>query len=374
VQRETRDLWAAVVATGLFLACYRISGAWLDLARVDALFLALTLGGVLLARTRRAATVVLAGALTGAAVQTKQQALIIGLAVAVALWREERARAVRYVVGLVGTVAVVSAALEVASGGWFHVYAVELLVRHEIVDAEVLDFWTHDLWQPLAIAVVLTVALFLLPGRLERATRRFYALVTIGCVVAAYSSRLHSGGYDNVLLPAYAAVAVTFGLALHHLGHAGPRVSRALARVVLVAAVVQFGVLLYDPAAQIPTATAVARGDALLAELRRLPGPIAVFGHGWYAERVGHAQVAQCAAVDDVLRAHLDGVSDRLAATRARALRGHRYRAVIVDSQRSLACVPADLARYYRPAYRLRSPWPLTGTPTRPFTVWVPRP
>ncbi len=39
VRRETKSLFFAILSTGLFAATYRISGAWLDLARVDSLFL-----------------------------------------------------------------------------------------------------------------------------------------------------------------------------------------------------------------------------------------------------------------------------------------------------------------------------------------------
>jgi hypothetical protein len=374
VRHETRDMWAAVVSAGVFLACYRISGAWLDVARVDTLFLALTLAGVLLARTgRRAGPLVLAGVVTGLAVETKQQALLVGIAVFFALVPTGRRRAMSFLVGLVGTVAVISAVLELTSGGWFHVYAVDLLLHHHIIEPELVQFWTRDLWVPLAVAITIGVALFAMPRALGRDARRFYGFVTISLIAVAYSSRLHSGGYDNVLLPAYAAVAVVVGLAVHHLGRPGPLVPVLAARVVLVAVLVQFGVLVYDPGAQIPRDAAVRHGDALLAELRELPGPIALFGHGWYAERAGHVEVVQCAALEDVLRAHIAGVSDKLDATRERAFANHVYRAVVVDTVRSLSCVPTDMARYYRPAYRLRAPDPLTGTNTRPATVWLPR-
>ena len=46
VIRETRDRIAGVLAAGLFAATFRISGAWFDTGRVDALFLALTLAAL----------------------------------------------------------------------------------------------------------------------------------------------------------------------------------------------------------------------------------------------------------------------------------------------------------------------------------------
>ena len=43
VRAETKNDWAAILSTGLFVATFRVTGAWLDIARVDSLFLALWL-------------------------------------------------------------------------------------------------------------------------------------------------------------------------------------------------------------------------------------------------------------------------------------------------------------------------------------------
>src|SRR5262245_48143880 len=51
--RETKDPVAGLIAAGLFAACYRISGAWLDIAREDTLCLALLFCGLVVARDAR---------------------------------------------------------------------------------------------------------------------------------------------------------------------------------------------------------------------------------------------------------------------------------------------------------------------------------
>ncbi|MBW2726051.1 MAG: DUF2029 domain-containing protein [Deltaproteobacteria bacterium] len=52
VRHETRRWDLGVVAAGLFVATYRISGAYMDVGRIDSLFVALVLGGVYLLRVR----------------------------------------------------------------------------------------------------------------------------------------------------------------------------------------------------------------------------------------------------------------------------------------------------------------------------------
>ena len=53
VETETGNRWAAVTGAGLFAACYRLGGAWFDLAREDSLMLALLFGGLVVARRAR---------------------------------------------------------------------------------------------------------------------------------------------------------------------------------------------------------------------------------------------------------------------------------------------------------------------------------
>jgi hypothetical protein len=53
VQRETGSIAAGAGAAGVFAATYFATGTWFDVARVDSLFLALSLGGLYAARQMR---------------------------------------------------------------------------------------------------------------------------------------------------------------------------------------------------------------------------------------------------------------------------------------------------------------------------------
>src|SRR6202007_2815736 len=77
VFRETRDRLAALVAVGLFAACYRLTGAWFDVGRLDSMFVALTLVAIGYGQRARAVRGGLVlGALAFLAFFTKQSALI----------------------------------------------------------------------------------------------------------------------------------------------------------------------------------------------------------------------------------------------------------------------------------------------------------
>ena len=88
VAAETKARWPGVVGACLLAACFRVAGAWLDLARVDVLFLGLLLAALVCVRGseswRRALA---AGALFGAAFLTNRRRCSPPWPVLPFLWR-----------------------------------------------------------------------------------------------------------------------------------------------------------------------------------------------------------------------------------------------------------------------------------------------
>jgi len=380
VRVETGDRWAALVATGLFAACFRLGGAWFDLARVDTLFLALLVWGLVVARrtarTGAGRDVVLAGVLLSLAFLAKQSALLPALATAVALLVRPASRRVGAALGATLAAGIGGSwlVLHLATGGWFTRYVFVLPEQHELVHEDWVRFWTRDLLDPLWPVLLVIAAGVVVLARSTRGREQLWWYVPVlgGLVAAAWSSRLHSGGYDNVVLPAYLAVAVAVGLALHALREAPRRVVLVPLAGLLV--VGQFVGLRYDVGDQLPPAGAVAAGDRLVDRLRALPGPVHLPGHGWLLARAGHETGAQSAAIGDVLRGDID--DGRLREELATAIREQRFAAVVVESARGLTYLPRGFSRSYRLAYRLTGGellLPVTGTRTQPLEVWLPR-
>jgi hypothetical protein len=372
VRRETGDRRAAIAAAGLFAACYRIGGAWFDLARVDSLFLALTFAGLLAARSattaRRAGVAALLLAL---AFLAKQQALVPALAAVPWLAALGRRQLIAYVTTLAGVIGATTLAAQAMTDGWYLTYVATLPRRHAIVDGVWTSFWTDDLLRCLGIAILIGGA-GMWAARRSDAVVRFHLPVVGGLVATAYWSRLHSGGYDNVLLPAYGGIAVFFGLGVAWLSRSQRRI---LGTAGLCLCCLQLVVLAYDPRRQLPSEDTVAAGDRLLDDLRQLDGGVYFPGHGWYATRVGTSPSAHGAAVSDILRADLDGATDRLRDELEQAIREQRFAAVVVDDPAHFSYLPDGFERWYRLDRRLPGPLvhPVTGTRTAPATVWIPR-
>ncbi|HEY6867779.1 MAG TPA: glycosyltransferase family 39 protein, partial [Candidatus Eisenbacteria bacterium] len=196
VARETRSRSAALLAAGLYAATYRLSGAWLDLARPDSLFLLLVLAGFAVHRAdpRGIRGGILAGALFALAFLAKQTALVIAVPLGALAFRDDRRRGVAFAGTVAGLVLVSTLAFDAASHGWYRYYVFGVAMGHGIERSLLLRFWTDDLLRPLALAAVLGASAFALPAR--DASRPFLAALAAGLLGSAWWLRLYRGSYD----------------------------------------------------------------------------------------------------------------------------------------------------------------------------------
>jgi hypothetical protein len=374
VQRETDDPLAGVVGAGLFAATFRIGGAWLDVARVDTLCLALLFWGLVVARDARTTRAgVGAGVLLSLAFLAKQVALFPAIAVFVFLLVRRfgpvaLAYAVTVAVGIGGSTLV----LDRVYDGWYSFYVFTLPSHHEVVSAEWTKFFTRDLFSSLALALGFGIIAMVGLWRHHRDGFWFQALVFTAILGASYSARLHSGGYDNVLLPIFAAIAVLFAIGVHYAMRA--RQHWVVAGVALLC-LVQFGQLVYNPADQLQHDRNQQAGQAMLDGLRTLNGTVLMTGHPWYLHEVGKPMSAQGAAIEDVLRGNVDGTGQVLASDLYAAVAEQRWDYIVVDTGEGYSYLPDNLCRYYRPDHFIGGTAPaldpLTGTITGPGEVWV---
>lgn len=391
---ETRSRWAAVAGAGLVAAFFAASGSWLDIARVDTLCLALVCWSLVTVRVSRRPLGAAAGAVIAvAAVMTKQIALLPALAVLPYLWRTNRRSLWAYGATFGVGLAVTTAVLQLTSRGWFLFYAVRVPLHHELVPGEITRFWTADmgtrLW-PVAVALALGAGLRRgssrpsRPIRVRPAAARtvdwwFIGPVAGALVLGAYASRLHSGGWDNVLLPAYIAAAIVAAVLLPRLQSTvelhpavpGLRMAAALPVATL------FAVLAYNPLTRVPAPSASTTTAALVQQLRGLSGPVYLPGDPALLAAAGLPTTAQTAAVEDVLRADVGSTAHDLRAELDGLVRQRYFRALVVESERDLTVLPPDVCRYYAPVGTVpgwRNLLPVTGTSTAPKTLWMARP
>jgi hypothetical protein len=196
-------------------------------------------------------------------------------------------------------------------------------------------------------------------------------------VAAAWFGRLHRGGYDNALLPAYAGLAVLGALCMWDLTqtHTAPGPGqKALTAAVYLACIVQFGLLRYDPAAQIPSRQDRQAGRALVATLAGFPGEVFIPHHGYLSELAGKRSYAHQMAICDVLNAGPSEIGNRLMSDIAQAIEQHRFSAIVLDHPFLLQDAVLTHYRLQSRAFNSEAVfWPRTGMRTRPEGRLVPR-
>jgi 4-amino-4-deoxy-L-arabinose transferase-like glycosyltransferase len=379
VRRETGSRFFALVSAALFAATFRAAGAWLDIARADSLFLALSLAALYQARFSKSGLgLAAAGALFALAFHTKQTALFIALPAMAWSLATHRSRSLPLIAAFVALAAGAVPVLNYVYHGWYKYYVLDLPSHQPLLATALLPFWTRDLFATVPVAFGLAVVLLARrrPDS-ERRARFFYLLAGAGLVAAAWFGRLHRGGYDNALLPAYAGLAVLGAIcawALTQTRSAPGPGQKTLTIAVYAACIVQLGLLWYDPVAQIPSRQDAQAGKELVATLAGFPGEVFMPHHGYLSELAGKRSFAHQMAICDVLNAGPSEVGNRLMSEIAQAIEQHRFSAIVLDHPFLLQDV---VLTHYRLQSRAFSSdnvfWPRTGVRTRPEVILVPR-
>jgi hypothetical protein len=368
VRRETGDAVAGLLAAGMFAATFEVGGAWLDIGRVDSLFLFLLLAAV--AAARRATTWqggALVGLLVFASFFTKQTALLAAapMLVFLVVTRRRVGLAAAATAGL--AVVVSTVILDTATAGWYRYYIDTELTGQPLDSVQWTKFFTHDLLAPVGWAIALA-GVGLIVGWSRKATRTawpFWLAATAGMVGASWVSRL------------YAAVAIGAALGYAGLRRAGAG-RPALVGVVLAAVVVvQVAWLSDHPSHLLPTAADAAAGRQFIARVATTPGDVIVLDHPWYETMAGKPSWAQGEAVHEVLRSSSTVARRDLLASIASSLDDPSVRVVYLDNKGEIDMLAPALAAQFQPGGRVFSCYqcffPRTDVAFRPYLEFVRR-
>ncbi len=379
VHRETAgDRFAAILAGGLFAATYCQSAAFFDIARVDSLFLFLVLASLYLVRFHPSPRMrALAALLFTLAFLTKQSASLVFVPLALHVALVDRRRAWIFVGGglalMIGSVLL----LDWMHEGWFWYFVFWLPQKHPLVGRMVHDFWVLDLLGPLGIACLFGL-FYLLVGEGEAEVRRFHALAAMGLLTVSWTGRLHAGGWPNVIMPGFAAVAILFGLGVHGalaLARRAPEAKqRGAEALVLLAAAAQLAALAYDPRRFVPTAADRLAGDALVATIRATEGEVFVPAHGYLSTLAGKRAHAHEMAMEDILGIGGGKPGAALLSELRRALREKRFAMIVPDTEWHRREIDESYRRQRDAILDPGAFFPVTGMRTRPKGLYLPKP
>jgi hypothetical protein len=368
VRRERGSWRDGLLAAGLFAATYEIGGAWLDIARIDSMFLLLLMGAIYLVRFAGSArAMALAGLLLTAALLTKQSALVMAppllLYAILRLGRRGAIAAAAFAVSAIASIAL----LDVVHDGWFLYYVFYAPMKQRVLPERYAAFWTSDLFHAFPVATAMGIAWCALAWHTARREESwFYILAGASLVGATWSTRVHAGAWTNTLIPAYLFLTLA---AVRAAGWLDTRAVGAGSALVIV----QLALLVYDPQRYIPSHADREAAAELQAVLRSAPGDVLVSDHGWFPRLAGKRTFAHEMAVRDVLLME-DEWGERLRVEYRRALETERFGLVVQDTP---DWFPVPLSRYYQRTARIfDSPdvlWPRTGNRVRPEFIYRPR-
>ncbi|MHB1002629.1 MAG: ArnT family glycosyltransferase [Thermoleophilia bacterium] len=391
VRRESGSAFFALLAAGLFAGSYSITGYWFDLARPDMLFLCLILAAAYLVRFHEsAAPLALAASLAFLAFMSKQTALFIavplGIYCLVFLPGGKKAVFPAVFAALLGGSTI---ALELLSGGWYYFYVFHLPGQHLVDRDYFMDFPRFAYRMVIALSLGLTFIGSLVTVGGRKKTWAWHITFFTSMMFAAWIVSIHEGSFDNVLIPAAAALSIYFGLGMKTLmvdlagGAPGRDPASGGSRALLpwlafLLAASQFTPLLYDYRDQVPSSADRLAGDALVARLKAADGEVVLPFHGHLAVKAGKKASAHGIALGDVIQARGEearALQRQIDAT----LAAGTYELVVFDQRLDQSLVDwlgleagtAARLKYRGPAFEeAGSAVPMTGMKTRPEAVY----
>jgi len=392
-RRETGRPGWGLLAAGAFAAMFGACGAWYDLARVDSIFLFFLLLGIWLVRHGRGASGAAAAGLVAAlAFFTKQTAL--GLFVPLLFWscfawRRRAAVFAGVALPLIGGGFLL---LDAVHDGWFRYFTVTLPAMDGIRQEMLLRFWWDDLLLTLPAAAVALLGFLLLTalGKGGRPSRDawFFFLAGGGMVGLSWLARIHKGGYLNVLMPAYALLALALPLGLHALERSlqrrGPVLRHGLCALASAAVIAQLAWLAVAPekgvlpaGRWVPSAEDRAAGEAIVELIAGFDGPVFTPFHCFLPVSAGKRYCGSRGAMMPILYGLDDERQEAFITSSILAFRRHKYDAIILDKKRFRHLMEA-IELYYRPEPGELIARPdlfrtVTGMKTQPRFLYLPR-
>ncbi|MCO6451677.1 MAG: glycosyltransferase family 39 protein [Caldilineales bacterium] len=378
-RREQAGRVIAISCAALFLAGFRLSGGWYDLARVDALFGLLVIAGMAAAiyghRTRLG--LALAGALMGLTILTKQNGLIIAVVVAAYLIYVSRAKIIWYLAPL-GVLAILpSVWLQLSTDGWFGYYVLGIAYASPVDPGRILPTLTREFLGAMGGLIVLLGLAIAFQLR-HRSQRSHWLLMIAVAVFVSVAGRASVGGNLNNLMLGYTLLCLSPALAAKALsdrtGNRHLALYLAVALLIIAQYVLAWRSLPYAPRQFVPDATMRASGDALISYLASTEGDVWVMLHPAYAL---WADKAAAVHIQSLWHGRQRG-QEPLPPDLIERISTHYYARIISDESPYFETEPQLLElldQYYRrePLDESLSPRTLSGIEVRPRSVYVPK-
>lgn len=377
INQLTKDKLLSLTGAGLFAATFNIGGAWFDLARVDMLFMLFYLFAVfILISNRDTKWLLISSLIAFCGFLTKQSAMFLFFPVSVYLLIYERKKSWYFNIPFWSLLILSTVYFSMSSDGWYYFWNFTLPADHRWTKKVFILFWTFDIIRPLGVSLAFIIMIFLTKKWKENKNNLLlYLSIIIGAVICSYSSRLHYGGYANVLIPIYAILSIFMPLGVKYvLGMFSEESNKIIHILVYTLLIFQFITLLYSPGKMIPTKADEKAGWELVNTIKSFKGDVYVPGNIYFSRVAGKKQFSHGLLLWDLMQSTTK-YSKSIEKELIQALESGRFDAIISYNQ--MESNYPKFTEYYYPARKVQTDesllWAKTGFTTRPEFIYLPK-
>lgn len=368
----TSDKFWSLIGSGIFLLSYSNTGFWYDIARVDTtanLFLIISLYFLVKANSNKWNWVV-SSIFSFLAFYTKQTYLLVTVFLIISLFLKNKKLAWHYSSLYFGLVAITTLIETVQSGGWYIFWNFYFPSLHHWIWERAITFWTIDIlpFYSIALASIFAYLIISFNNSVKERDYYFYALF-IGCFITSYLSRLHYGGYLNVLIPFVASMSVLFPISMSSLGkmlHA----QKDVGLIILVFLSVQIFLLLNNPIHSVPTLKDKDAVERMFNFAKNAGGDVYLMGYNFVQKQFGLNSYPHYVLLNDIF---ISKAQCRIKVTQEfeSMLRAKKFKGILLDENLKLDL----LDKYYQKtniSFYLRV-FNSKQSPLRKEVLWMPK-
>ena len=386
-RKEGTRVLPSIIASGFFAATYKLSGYWFDVGRIDMLAVFLVLVSIYLLRFHPLFSHIFAGMALALACLTKQTNVFTLILLCIYFLLFDRRKSLGFLISSIVSLGIVSVVLNRIYSGWYSFFVFtspvgsqgSLSITPSMIIQSIPDFWLNSIFFLIPVASLFTLACIWVNLRRPQDPAKFYFYIfcAAGMIGTAWASLIHLGGYKNDLIPAFAVISILFGFGLERLLN-NEELHPLRKAVFLGACTLQFAILYFPMAPQIPTAQDLSAGQTLITEIREQPGDVYVPFHPELALMAGKPTYASWNAMYQLGGGYGGGdpeQTQRVKTEFANAMARHAFAMIILD--RDLNWVWGYPEKYY---YVSAEPvfsdpdvfWPVVGWQNRPTIEMFP--
>jgi hypothetical protein len=295
VFRETRDWFSGLIAIGFFAATFRLSGAWFDVARVDSLFLFFILWAVYIIHDHDLKNIFIGSILFSCAFFTKQTGIFVILIMLIYSIIINLKTGLKLATLTFIWIGGISLLWNYFSDGWFKFYVFDLARSHTLsFNFEAIS--KLKVFKPTMLAIIIgsffleRIKIFPFSIKLinENRSKLYIPFIITALIGISWIGKVNPGGYDNVLEPGYASIAILFGLGLSEAFKIIKDNKLYFLNIVLAFLIIyQFYLLHFPISPQIPTKQDRLAGEYILGIIRKSKGEVFIPASNYLAYLAG---------------------------------------------------------------------------------------